>query len=278
HRLDYTTSHADIGLDVEGNEVLVMQNNRTDYIDLIPIDTLTQPILVAGGSYAGTNRTPIMILYYNSGSPFGLNSGVHISCNYPGFAVVSTTIEPSFPEQNWLDRTLTLVRLDRQNPRVFYLSKLYNTTQEYWEETHAAITDDGSKIVWADNWSQDVGQERIFLMELLMPDDWPNLTYVEESGETEFEKSLLLSVKPNYLCRTCDIIFFLQRSMFVDVEVFNITGALVKELASESFENGERHLVWNFMDENENIVRSGVYFVNLSSGEFSITKKMVLMI
>ncbi|MBN1150203.1 hypothetical protein JXA84_03160 [candidate division WOR-3 bacterium] len=112
-----------------------MQNNRTDFIDLIPIDTLTKPILVSGGSYAGTNRTPLMILFYNSGSPHGLNSGVHISCNYPGFAVVSTTIEPSLGEQNWLYRTISLVRLDEHDARVFYLlnftTRHRNTTRKH---------------------------------------------------------------------------------------------------------------------------------------------------
>ena len=45
HRLDYNTVHADVGFDSDGNEVVVMQNTQTDYIDLIPIDLNTAPIL-----------------------------------------------------------------------------------------------------------------------------------------------------------------------------------------------------------------------------------------
>jgi hypothetical protein len=161
-----------VGLDIEGNEIIVMQNNRTDYIDLLPLDWNTRPILESGGSYAGTNRIPLIRLFYDAQSAHGLNSGVHISCNVPGYCVVSTYISPEVPEQNWLDRAIVLVRLDRNNPRVFYLAKLYGTTGGYWEESHGTISTDGSKVVWASNWNQNVGSEQVFLMQLDMPAGW----------------------------------------------------------------------------------------------------------
>ena len=176
HRLDYATAHSDVGLDTQGNEVIVMQNVETDYIDLIPIDLSTK-VVTNANDYPGSNRTPLIRLYYNNQSPIGLNSGVHISCNVPGYCVVSTTTQPNVPEQNWLDRTITLVKLDRSNPRVFYLAKVYNTVETYWEETHAAITNDGRKVVWADNWGQYVQEGQTpknFLMQLDMPSDWMN--------------------------------------------------------------------------------------------------------
>ena len=169
HRLDYATAHSDVGLDASGNEVIVMQNVQTDYIDLIPLSTTTKPILTPGGSYAGTNRVRLIRLYYNSGSPIGLNSGIHLSCNFSGYCVVSTTIDPELSEQNWLDRTITLVRLDRKKPKVYYLAKVYNTTSTFWEETHATITNDGTKVVWAENWGENVGDDKLFLMQLEMP-------------------------------------------------------------------------------------------------------------
>jgi hypothetical protein len=183
HRLDYTISHADVGLDIEGKEVIVMQNTRTDYIDLIPISLNTQPILVNGGSYENTNRTPFVRLFYSS-SPYGFQSGVHISCNVPGYCVISTYIEPGLKEQNWLDRSIILIKLDRQNPRAFYLAKVYGTTGAYWEETHAAITNDGSRVVWASNWNQSIGEEKVFLMQLDMPPDWEELIDVTPPNVT----------------------------------------------------------------------------------------------
>ncbi|MBI4773407.1 MAG: hypothetical protein HY788_04365 [Deltaproteobacteria bacterium] len=147
HRLDYGTAHSDVALDADGKEVIVMQNVRTDYVDLIPIDWTTLPILNAGENCEGTNRTPLIRLYYASDNPDSFGSGIHISCNTPGYCVISTYIGPGEPERNWLDRTNVLVELNRNDPNVFYLSKVHNTTQEYWEETHATITNDGSKVL-----------------------------------------------------------------------------------------------------------------------------------
>lgn len=172
HRLDSATGHADVGLDSAGNEVVVMQNVRTDYVDLIPLSPDTQPILEAGGSYAGTNRVPLVRLYYVSDSPLACHSGVHISCNRAGYCVISTYIEPGQPEQNWLDRSIVLARLDRAHPRVVYLAKVYGTTGAYWEETHATITRDGSKVIWATNWSRSVGQEQVWDVQLDVPAAW----------------------------------------------------------------------------------------------------------
>jgi hypothetical protein len=171
HRIDYATGHADVGLDTDGREVIVMQNVQTDFVDLIPIDLSTQPILEAGGSYAGTGRVPLVRLYYASDvNAFG--GGVHISCNAPGLCVISTTTDQGVPERNWLDRKIVLTTLDRTRPRTYYLARVFGTKgnpDAYWEETHASLTTDGSRVVWATNWSQDLGQERVWMMELTIP-------------------------------------------------------------------------------------------------------------
>ena len=173
HRIDFSTAHADVGLDINGNEIVVMQNVRTDYVDLVPIDLATQPLLEAGGSYAGTNRTPLMRLYYASDSN-GLSSGIHISCNYPGYCVVSTVIDRGMPAQNWLDRKIVITKLDPAHPRTFYLAHVYGTRGEYWEETQATIANNGSRVVWATNWNESVGHipERVWDMQATLPAGW----------------------------------------------------------------------------------------------------------
>jgi len=171
HPLAYATAHSDVGLDSLGREIIVMQNSRTDYIDLIPLE-LNSRVVKSVSDYANNMVKPLVRLYYASASPIGLNSGVHISCNYPGYCLISTNTGPGLPEQNWLDRTITLVKLDRNKPRGFYLTKVYNTTGSYWEETQATITEDGSKVVWASNWGQNVGQENLFVMQLDLPPNW----------------------------------------------------------------------------------------------------------
>ena len=172
HKLDHATAHSDVGLDAQGNEVIVMQNPRTDHIDLIPIDRKTRPVRDADDAYAGTNRTRLVQLFYSDESPLGFGSGIHVSCNVPGWCVISTYTEPKVKEQNWLDRTIVLARLDPRRPAVYYLAKVRGTRGAYWEETHATIANDGSKVLWATNWNQDVGKESAFLMQLDMPPNW----------------------------------------------------------------------------------------------------------
>lgn len=174
HQLHQNTGHADVGLDTKGQEVIVMQNAQTDYVDLIPLDLKAKPVN-SPADYNNNVIKPLVLLYYNFGSPIGLNSGVHISCNYPGYAVISTHIAPALPEQNWLDRCLILARLDRNRPRAVYLAKLYNTTQQYWEETHASISNDGTRIVWVDNWGNSFPEPQpvqLTLTQLVMPPNW----------------------------------------------------------------------------------------------------------
>ncbi|MCC6797101.1 MAG: hypothetical protein IT366_18435 [Candidatus Hydrogenedentes bacterium] len=171
HPLHYSTGHADVGIDATGREVVVMQNAQTDFIDLIPLDEMTKSI-PPGGSYEGTNHVPLLRLFYASDSTAGFNSGVHISCNYAGWCVVSTHIEPGVAEKNWLDRSIVLVRLDPSQPRAYYVAKVHGTCSAYWEETHAAISADGARIVWATNWNQNVGQEKVWLVECPLPKGW----------------------------------------------------------------------------------------------------------
>lgn len=185
HLLHQNTGHADVGLDTQGQEVIVMQNSNTDYVDLIPLDLQAKPVSVVD-DYNGNLIKPIVRLYYNSSSPIGFNSGVHISCNYPGYCLISTTIPPSTPEQNWLDRCNILVRLDPNQARAVYLAKIYNSTDpgipdvrdsQYWEETHGTISNDGAKIIWADNWGNSVPAPQIPIMtvtQLDMPPHWQN--------------------------------------------------------------------------------------------------------
>lgn len=171
HPLHYSTGHADVGLDSAGNEVVVMQNAQTDYIDLIPLEPATKPVL-PGGAYHGTGHVPLVRLFYASDSPIGFSSGVHVSCNFPGWCVISTHINPATPEKNWLDRSIILVRLDRDRPRAYYLTKVHGTCGTYWEETHATMSADGSRIVWATNWGADVGREKVWLTEMDLPANW----------------------------------------------------------------------------------------------------------
>ncbi|MFH1682913.1 MAG: hypothetical protein ABIA37_03890, partial [Candidatus Woesearchaeota archaeon] len=165
HQLARSTAHSDTGLDSTGKEVIVMQNSQTDYIDLIPLDFFTNPV---NGDYSTSTIKRLARLYYASDSKQGFNSGLHISCNAPGYCLVSTYLEPGQKEQNWLDNSLVLIKLDPE-PKGYYLAKTRSVVDSYWEEVQATLTKDGTKAVWTTNWGNNPGQEKIFLMQVEIP-------------------------------------------------------------------------------------------------------------
>jgi hypothetical protein len=60
------------------------------------------------------------------------------------------------------------------------------------------------------------------------------------------------------------------------VKIYNITGQLVNDYAGTA-DAGQVEVIWDGTDRNGNAVASGVYFYRAEAGQFSATKKMVLM-
>jgi hypothetical protein len=63
----------------------------------------------------------------------------------------------------------------------------------------------------------------------------------------------------------------------VTLKIYNILGQLVRTLVDEPKEAGTYEVRWDGRDENGNEVASGVYFYKLQAGDFTQTKKMVLV-
>jgi hypothetical protein len=60
------------------------------------------------------------------------------------------------------------------------------------------------------------------------------------------------------------------------VKIYNVAGQLVKEYSGYA-EAGTLNVVWDGTDAGNNTVASGIYFYKAEAGQFSATKKMVLM-
>ncbi len=63
----------------------------------------------------------------------------------------------------------------------------------------------------------------------------------------------------------------------VTIEVYNIKGQKVKTLVNQSLSSGEHQTVWNGKTENNQPVASGMYFFRMKSGNFTATRKIILM-
>ncbi len=82
---------------------------------------------------------------------------------------------------------------------------------------------------------------------------------------------------PNPFNPNTVIVFAVPRPTEIRVEVFNVLGQKVKTLANEFSKAGYKRVEWDGTDDNGSSVASGVYLYRLTAGDFSETKKMLLL-
>jgi len=82
---------------------------------------------------------------------------------------------------------------------------------------------------------------------------------------------------PNPFNPTTTISFAMKNSDRVKLNVYNVKGQKVAELADDVFEQGIHTIVWNGKDNNDKNVASGVYYYQIKSGGHVETRKMLLM-
>jgi hypothetical protein len=82
---------------------------------------------------------------------------------------------------------------------------------------------------------------------------------------------------PNPFNPTTRIEYQLSNSGHVEIQVFNITGELIKTLASNEQSAGKHTVNWNGRDKNNIQVASGIYIYRVVSGNSVLSKKMLLL-
>ncbi|KAA3598431.1 MAG: T9SS C-terminal target domain-containing protein [Calditrichaeota bacterium] len=71
--------------------------------------------------------------------------------------------------------------------------------------------------------------------------------------------------------------FAIPQESNVHLQIFDINGRLVKELANSKMNAGFYNFDWNGTDSNGTKVSSGIYFYKLETEGFSQTKKMIFL-
>lgn len=89
-----------------------------------------------------------------------------------------------------------------------------------------------------------------------------------ESNPDQFE---LYSPYPNPFNATTQIQFSLPKESFVQLEIINVNGQLIKRLANGIFTSGDHILHWD-----SRLYSSGVYICKLTSGNYSKSVKVLL--
>ena len=82
---------------------------------------------------------------------------------------------------------------------------------------------------------------------------------------------------PNPFNPTTNISFAVPQATNVRLEVLNVLGQKVRTLVDEFKAAGNYSITWDGKDDNYQSVASGVYLYRIAAGEFSETRKMILM-
>ena len=99
-----------------------------------------------------------------------------------------------------------------------------------------------------------------------------------QASESAIPKEFALEQNyPNPFNPSTIITFALPRPSFVKLEVFNLLGQEVAVLANGQLRAGVHHVTWDGFDNSGNSVSSGVYFFRIDAGDFTSTRKMLLI-
>ncbi|MCK4546437.1 MAG: T9SS type A sorting domain-containing protein [Candidatus Eisenbacteria sp.] len=99
----------------------------------------------------------------------------------------------------------------------------------------------------------------------------------DETGPGPAAQPRLEPVHPNPFNPTTNIRFHLPETARLGLSIYDISGRLVKVLASGEHEAGTYTETWNGRDRRGVEVGPGVYFVRLEAGEKVLSRKMVLV-
>ena len=103
------------------------------------------------------------------------------------------------------------------------------------------------------------------------------LVGIEENTIIPLVNNFNLSNYPNPFNPTTTISFSIPEESKVNLTIYNIKGQKVKTLVKELLPAGEHSIIWNGKDSNGNRVGSGIYFYKLKAGDYTSTKKMILL-
>ncbi|MCF7913394.1 MAG: T9SS type A sorting domain-containing protein [Candidatus Cloacimonetes bacterium] len=113
----------------------------------------------------------------------------------------------------------------------------------------------------------------------IMP-DMGAYEYYEVNGyadDTIQSASLKLSCYPNPFNPETHLNFHLNEPEFVDLQIYNLKGQLIKVLCSKSLPAGEHYFSWNGSNSKDQKVASGIYLAILSAGNKQSATKLVLI-
>jgi len=265
-----------------GRRMVTMPEGNWDFIMTIPADTedgyaAVVPTLadstIAAGSYYSTflvrARTATPGIYFDSPVDSGYSVD-NLEPNVPaGFAVAYNTGNGN--ELSWdpsMDPDLQYFRIYRDDDQNFVPSQgnlVDATTANDWTDPSF---DDGSvhykvtAVDFAGNESDPSSPETVTAIE-------------EPLIPVEFA---LYQNVPNPFNPTTVIAYDVPHDGdYITLRIFSVRGRLVRTLVNGRSTGGHKKVSWDARDEQGQAVSTGVYFYQLSAGDFMQTRKLLVM-
>ncbi|MDD3049907.1 MAG: T9SS type A sorting domain-containing protein [Candidatus Cloacimonetes bacterium] len=158
--------------------------------------------------------------------------------------------------------------------------------------TYTDLTSTGLDSPWdfIDNPFDDNETEDIWGIDPNINDGYPylvNLQIVETEDNEQnnpISQHIAITNYPNPFSPTSatrnsgtTISFTLAENSMADVKIYNLKGQLVNNFGSGFYDKGTHTFSWNGRDDSNQILASGVYFVRITAGELSQTKKIMIV-
>ncbi len=174
-------------------------------------------------------------------------------------------------------------------PAACFIGMVYADTQ------NVSLAVGEEKQVAFDGWTANVGGGHEVLVRTLHPMDWYPENDVQSgmigvkgprTGDTartilepdrEIKPFTLASCKPNPFANTISISYALPYETMVSLNIYDVTGKLVKTLVAKRETSGDHQLVWDGNSTASLKVGSGVYFIRFETPTYATIQKLVLI-
>jgi hypothetical protein len=126
--------------------------------------------------------------------------------------------------------------------------------------------------------SMPVVEPMVELYSALFNEGVPEAAIKDRDWEEEVHGLVSLGpVSPNPFATGTDIRFSLPSTAAVKIDIYDVTGQLVRTLVDEDISAGAHNVGWDGTDSSGDRVARGVYFVRMAAGEFRASEKIVLL-
>ena len=98
-----------------------------------------------------------------------------------------------------------------------------------------------------------------------------------ETGLSENYETRLNEAFPNPANPATTISFSIEEQENVSLKIYGVNGQLVRTLVDKEMDQGKYSIDWNGKDDGGSIVASGIYFYKFIAGDYSSTKKIVII-